>query len=97
MAERDSRTPASNKTAGSNAYRIAAEMPTWKDPVTLGDADSITDKLRKELGEKGIKGFKRGGKVKKTGVYKLHKGEKVKTRSQAKKDEAMLRRKKMPR
>ena len=28
---------------------------------------------------RGLQGFKKGGKVKKTGVYKLHKGEKVVT------------------
>jgi hypothetical protein len=95
MAEADSRTPASNETAWSNARRIASGMPVGSR--LHGEAEFITDKLRKELSEKGLKGFKRGGKVKKTGVYKLHKGEKVKTRSQAKKDEAMLRRKKMPR
>lgn len=53
--------------------------------------------LRLELQEKGLKGFKRGGKVKKTGVYRLHKGERVKTKAQAKKDETLLRRKRMPR
>jgi len=31
-----------------------------------------------------IPGFKHGGKVKKTGIYKLHKGEKVLTAKQAK-------------
>jgi len=41
--------------------------------------------LRRELSDKGLPGFKKGGKVKKTGVYKLHKGEKVLTASAAKK------------
>jgi hypothetical protein len=45
----------------------------------------ITAKLRAELADKGLKGFKRGGKVKKTGVAKVHKGERVLTAKQAKK------------
>jgi hypothetical protein len=95
MAERDSRTPANSWTARLNAQQIRAGMPPGFP--SQAESEKITDDLRKELSDKGIKGFKRGGKVKKTGVYKLHKGEKVKTRSQAKKDEAMLRRKRLPR
>lgn len=41
--------------------------------------------LREELRAKGLKGFKKGGKVNKTGPAKLHKGERVLTASQAKK------------
>lgn len=47
------------------------------DPGYLG-MTGITSRLRRELEEKGLKGFKRGGKVGRTGVYKLHKGETVK-------------------
>ena len=44
----------------------------------------LSDQLRQELALKGLKGFKRGGKVKKTGPAKLHKGERVLTAKQAK-------------
>ncbi len=43
----------------------------------------LSNQLRQELTDKGMPGFRRGGKVKKTGVYELHKGEKVLTRRQA--------------
>lgn len=36
------------------------------------------------MGKMKVPGFKHGGKVKKTGIYKLHKGEKVLTARQAK-------------
>ena len=39
----------------------------------------------------GPKSFKKGGKVKKTGIYKLHKGEKVVTAKQAKRPASKLR------
>lgn len=44
-----------------------------------------SEDLRRELSAKGLKGFKKGGKVNKTGPAKLHKGERVLTASQAKK------------
>jgi hypothetical protein len=45
----------------------------------------ITRRLREELAAKGLKGFKKGGKVKKTGLAKVHKGERVLTAKQAQK------------
>ena len=39
---------------------------------------------RKEKQLKSYTSFKKGGKVKKTGIYKLHKGEKVLTKAQQK-------------
>ena len=82
MAESGSRTPASTVTAKQNALKIAREP----GPTSVGSAsaqDTTTD-LRRELKSKGLQGFKKGGNVKKTGVYKLHKGEKVLTAKQAK-------------
>ncbi len=78
MAER----AASKETATDNVMRILRE--TGNGPLlTTPDALDVSRQLRQELSAKGLKGFKRGGKVKKTGVYKLHKGEKVLTRRQA--------------
>jgi hypothetical protein len=42
-------------------------------------------------GPGGIPGMKKGGRVKKTGLHKLHKGEKVLTAKAAKKDEKKRR------
>jgi hypothetical protein len=43
-------------------------------------------KFRQEIRSKpGLEGFKRGGRVKKTGVYKLHRGERVVKAATAKK------------
>jgi hypothetical protein len=83
VAESGSRTPASVVTAKQNALKIAREP----GPTSVGSssAQSTTTDLRRELSDKGLPGFKKGGKVKKTGVYKLHKGEKVLTASAAKK------------
>jgi hypothetical protein len=50
----------------------------------MDDLD-ITRKLRQELVDKGIKGFKKGGKVTKTGKAKVHKGEFVVKAAAAKK------------
>jgi hypothetical protein len=77
MPKRDDE-PASFRTSLQNLYR----MYRAGDSAVEGNypkAVKITGDLRKELESKGLKGFKRGGKVKKTGVYKLHKGEKVVT------------------
>ncbi len=77
MAEPGSRTPADNFTAQENQARLVREG--------LGDVKGLNAaaNFREELKAKGLKGFKKGGKVKETGVYKLHKGEKVLTRRQA--------------
>ena len=77
MPESGSRRPASSRSAMENVDKLQQE------PMEGAGTDMYraTQKLRRELQEKGIKGFKRGGKVKKTGVYKLHKGEKVVTAS----------------
>ncbi|HSR75960.1 MAG TPA: hypothetical protein VLN57_05180 [Xanthobacteraceae bacterium] len=50
----------------------------------LAEALRVTKDLRQELREKGLKGFKRGGTVKTTGVAQVHKGERVLTAKQAK-------------
>lgn len=70
MAEAGSRRPASEASAKENIARIAGED---KIPVST---KSYFD-LKRDLEKAGLKGFKKGGKVKKTGVYKLHAGEKV--------------------
>jgi hypothetical protein len=82
MAEPGSRRPAGDQTAAENVGRIVEEE--------FGGDRFIqslrrSNQLRQELGAKGLKGFKKGGKVKRTGVYKLHKGEKVQTAAAAKK------------
>jgi hypothetical protein len=73
MAEQGSREPASDTSATRNVGRIKGETPD----LVPGMPTTITRALRKELGEKGLKGFKRGGKVRRTGPAKLHKGERV--------------------
>ena len=60
-----------------NSSRIAREMRAEGSPMTTGRALSISNDLRDELGRVGIKGFKRGGRVHRTGIYKLHRGERV--------------------
>jgi len=71
----ETRRPATEWSAISeNVPRIFTENPRLASPSTMRD---ITQQLRRELTEKGLKGFKKGGPVKKTGVYKLHKGERV--------------------
>jgi hypothetical protein len=84
MAEKGSRTPASDVTARENVFDIYQEMLGAGRPRLPG-MTSRSQQLREELGEKGLRGFKRGGKVKKTGVAKVHKGERVLTKTQAKK------------
>jgi hypothetical protein len=79
MAERGSRTPASSRTAGENIARLSHEP----DTPFMDAMERITTKLRKELEDKGLRGFKRGGRVKKTGVAKVHRGERVLTKKQA--------------
>jgi hypothetical protein len=83
MAEYGSRRPASDRSAQENLFEIQRERGGKIGELlpTLG----ISQSLRKELEDKGLKGFKRGGKVKKTGTAKLHKGERVLTKAQAKK------------
>lgn len=80
MAEPGGRRPASEATAEENLRRIAGEQGQ------ISGADKFISKvLREELLRKGFKGFKRGGKVKKSGVAKVHRGERVLTAKQAKK------------
>lgn len=102
MADPDDRTPASTSTAMANVLKMGSRGSALKR-----DLDT-TYQLRKELEEKGLKGFKKGGKVKKTGPAKLHKGEfvvkapaakkagpqKLKALNQSQRDIAMLKRKK---
>jgi hypothetical protein len=75
MAESGSRRPASSTTASSNIWKLGREMGLTGSQMR--DALSLTDKMRQELDEKGLKGFRKGGKVKKTGPAKVHKGEYV--------------------
>jgi hypothetical protein len=80
VAEPGSRKPASARTAAENldVFESEGSPPKMQDYMT-------TARLRQELERKGLKGFKRGGKVKKTGIAKVHKGERVLTAKQAKK------------
>lgn len=77
----DDRIPASVATSRMNAAKIAREGGT---KGILNDLD-ITRRLRQELSDKGLRGFKKGGKVQKTGKAKVHKGEYVVKASAAKK------------
>ena len=71
-------TPATDRTAAANTKRIRREMLRNEDRVpSLGDANRMTCDLRDELGRAGIKGFRRGGRVHRTGIYRLHRGERV--------------------
>jgi hypothetical protein len=72
--------PASSRTAIANIAQLMREGSL----SNLKTGADVTRALRSELAAKGLKGFKRGGKVKKTGVAKLHKGERVLTAKQAK-------------
>lgn len=60
-------------TASINLSRIAREQ--GRSP-SAQDRD-ISNRLREELRDKGIPGFRKGGRVKRTGIYRLHKGERV--------------------
>jgi hypothetical protein len=81
MAEKGSRTPAGAMTALENLVDITKGGRAKE----FREGSDVTDRLREELAAKGLKGFKRGGKVKKTGVAKVHKGERVLSAKQAKK------------
>lgn len=72
MAESGSRVPAGDWSAADNARRILREN---KEPIA--SPSRVTKELREELKTKGLKGFAKGGKVKKTGKAKVHKGEYV--------------------
>ena len=73
MAEPDARDPASAISAMRNTRIIAGESGRR---ATVDDY-ATTSRLRRELREKGIQGFRRGGRVHRTGIYKLHRGERV--------------------
>ena len=69
---------ASDASAFRNADRITSEMEREQGRYLPRDfARFTTDRLRQELRNKGIRGFKRGGRVHRTGIYKLHRGERV--------------------
>jgi len=76
MAEPGSRAPASQGSAYRNWQDILQEYG-WQDRPSEEDAAVTTARLRKALQRSGLKGFKKGGRVPHTGVYKLHKGELV--------------------
>lgn len=85
MAEKGSREPASAWSAyAENVPEIFKETPRGSSRNAKQMMD-VTGALRKELEDKGLKGFKRGGKVKKTGKAKVHKGEYVIKAAAAKK------------
>lgn len=80
MAEKGSRSPASGVSAFDNLVEILKERGvSWSSRSKASRAASdVTDALRMELRKKVPEGdFKRGGTVRKTGVYKLHAGERV--------------------
>ena len=76
----DDEGAADSGTALVNASRLTREMRKEgmrPSRFNFSDAMRITNRLRDELGRAGIKGFKRGGRVHRTGIYKLHRGERV--------------------
>ena len=79
MAEPGSREPAGAMTSVNNLTRIEQEgNRRWRAPEYRANVD-ITNRLRDEvrgLGG-GFESFRRGGRVHRTGVYKLHRGERV--------------------
>ena len=81
MAEKGSRTPADSITAMHNLSTIMEEdesIPLYgRSRIPFSRAMGASSRMRKALDEAGLKGFRRGGKVRSTGVYKLHKGELV--------------------
>ena len=76
MADSDNSRAASVSTRRVNAVKVARE-PETPTQVGAGDAVAISEELAAELRSRGIKGFKKGGTVRRTGIYKLHKGEQV--------------------
>ena len=69
---------ASDASAFRNADRITSEMEREQGRYLPRDFGRFTtNRLRKELSNRGLKGFKRGGRVHRTGIYKLHRGERV--------------------
>jgi hypothetical protein len=47
-------------------------------------SEDVEKVITNETNKQALGSFKRGGKVKRTGTYKLHKGEKVLTKKQSK-------------
>jgi hypothetical protein len=87
VAEYGSRDPASQESASRNLDQILGEY-SGNPYRKLSDAEEsqagrTSFAIRKELREKVHPGFKNGGTVRRTGIYKLHKGEKVLTAKQA--------------
>lgn len=83
MAERGARTSADALTADENVRQIINDERDLLKSMGSRRMLDVSQQLREELAGKGLKGFKKGGKVKKTGVYKLHAGEKVVTAKKA--------------
>jgi len=85
MPEPGNGKPANDDTEKENLELLA------KEGIKIGGLERLrSERLRRELEAKGLKGFKHGGTVKKTGIYELHKDEEVipaaaarKTRRQA--------------
>ena len=83
--------------------KSAAELPfaaakAWKAKADAASLAYGVNKKEKVIANrknpnyfkdlKNIRGYKKGGKVKKTGIAKVHKGERVLTKKQAKKFDA---------
>ena len=79
MAEEGSRTPASSWSAyAENVPRIFGEYDSRdKNRPSARSMMDTTDRLRKSLRDADIQGFRRGGRVHRTGIYRLHRGERV--------------------
>lgn len=78
MAEEGYDSPASDRTATSNLFHIRNQMrESGRDIPSIDAMRGRSEELRRELRAKGIQGFKRGGRVHRTGIYKLHRGERV--------------------
>ena len=72
------RRSASDATASENLLRILKERGDYPPPgKDIDEAAGASFRLRRELRQKGLKGFKKGGPVKKTQKAVVHKGEYV--------------------
>lgn len=76
------------------AQGIAGAVGNYGKSPSSGDSDTKKEPQHRKYGkvlgntdDPGAPGMKRGGRVKKTKVYKLHKGERVLTKKQAKRYE----------
>ena len=77
MADDDNARPASRWQRSLNTRQILGEMRAQGRRIPDNDAHAASRDLARRMDEIGIPGFKRGGRVHRTGIYRLHRGERV--------------------